>query len=89
MNTKVTAILCLQRDRLKNEADALEKELEAAQLAIKAQNYKIRINRLRKLQLEVQSLITLDAQAALDAEEKMKQDYPDWQTPADMVEQNK
>ena len=89
MNNKITAILCIRRDQLKQEADELEKEHEAALLAIKAQNYKIRINRLRKLQLEVQSLITLDAQAALDAEEKMKQDYPDWQTPAEMVEQNK
>ena len=75
MNNKITAILCIRRDQLKQEADELEKEHEAALLAIKAQNYKIRINRLRKLQNEVQELISVDDQVALTEQNKMDLEY--------------
>ena len=88
MNTKIVAILCRTRDTYKIEADNLEKELEVAQLAVKAQNYKIRINRLRKLQLETQELITAEMQSALDEQTKMDQEYA-YKTTTDIGEQNK
>lgn len=80
MNPKITAILIKERDAFKQEADALEKERAQAQAALKAQNYTIRINRLRKAQQEVQDLITAEMQAELDEKVKMEQQYPEWQT---------
>jgi hypothetical protein len=88
MSPKITAILILKRDDFKLEADNLEKELEAALLSIKAKNYKIRINRLRKLQNEVQELITVDAQAELTELNKVELDY-EVKGNSEIMEQNK
>ena len=86
MNTKIVAILAQNRDEYNKQADDLEKQKEADELALKAKNYKIRINRLRRMAQEVQSLITTEMQSQLDEVNRVEQEWPDWQTLPEMLE---
>ena len=89
MNPKIIAILCDKRDDYKTQRLQIEKEQAADLEDIKAKNYKIRINRLQRMEDDVQALITVEMQAALDEHNKIKREYPDWQTPTDMLEKIK
>ncbi len=87
MNPKIVAVIAQNRDQYNKEADDLEKEKADAEQALKAKNYKIRINRLRRLAQEMRSLITTEMQSQLDEANKVEQEWPDWQT-LDQVMEN-